>query len=191
MLKMFYPYEYVKSVFDIDYDKLYALGYRGIIFDIDNTLVHHGEDSTTEVDELFRQIHKVGFKTLLLSNNNTERIECFLKNIESPYIPDADKPKVENYDKAIKMLGLQKDEVVFVGDQLFTDIYGANKCGMASILVQFLQHETETKIGKKRMLEKYILRFYKLNKSCQHRIGDIHKDGGRVEYVVEEGKTFL
>jgi len=46
MFRLFYPYEYVESVFTIDYNKLYSLGYRGIIFDIDNTLVHHGEDST-------------------------------------------------------------------------------------------------------------------------------------------------
>ena len=186
MLKVFYPYEYVKSVFDIDYDKLFALGYRGVIFDIDNTLVHHGEDSTPEVDELFRQIHSTGLKTLLLSNNNTERIERFLMNIDSLYIPDADKPKVDNYYKAVDMLGLKLNEVVFVGDQLFTDIYGANKCGMANILVKFLQYETETKIGKKRTLEKYILKFYRLNKSCQHRIGDIHKEGRKKEYVMEK-----
>lgn len=175
MLKIFYPYEYVKSVFSIDYDKLYSLGYRGIIFDIDNTLVHHGEDSTPEVEELFRQIHKTGLKTLLLSNNNAERIECFLKNINSLYISDADKPKVNNYYKAVDMLGLKKEEIVFIGDQIFTDIYGANKCGMANILVEFLRYESETKIGKRRTLEKLIIKFYRQNRSYQHRIGNIYK----------------
>lgn len=186
MFKMFYPYEYVKSVFDIDYDKLHALGYRGVIFDIDNTLVHHGEDSTPEVDELFKQIHRADLKTLLLSNNSTERIERFLRNIDSLYISDADKPRTDNYYKAISMLGLKRNEVVFIGDQLFTDIYGANKCGIANILVKFLQHKTETRIGKKRIIEKYILKFYKLSKSYQHRIGDIHKEGRKLEDVMEK-----
>lgn len=186
MFKMLYPYEYVKSVFDIDYDKLYALGYRGVIFDIDNTLVHHGEDSTPEVDELFRQIQRSGLKTLLLSNNSAERIERFLRNIDSLYIPDADKPRADNYYNAIGMLGLKRNEVVFVGDQLFTDIYGANKCGIANILVEFLRHKSETKIGKKRTVEKYILKFYKLNKSYQHRMGDILKEGGKIENVMEK-----
>lgn len=185
MFKMLYPYEYEESVFTIDYNKLYNLGYRGIIFDIDNTLVHHGEDSTPEVDELFREIHKVGLKTILLSNNNAARIERFLTNIDSMYIPDADKPNVANYFKAIEMLGLKKDEVVFVGDQVFTDIYGANKSGIASILVKFLQYAGETKIGKKRRLEKVILKFYSLNKSCRHRIGDIHKKGRDIKNVLE------
>ena len=186
MFKMFYPYEYAESVFAIDYHKLYTLGYRGVIFDIDDTLVHHGEDSTKEVDQLFREIHKAGLKTLLLSNNDTERIERFLANIDSLYIPDADKPKVDNYYKAVKMLDMKKEEAVFVGDQLFTDIFGANRCGMANILVKFLRHEDEKRFGKRRALEKVILKFYKLNKFCQHRIGDIYKEGGRSEYAVEQ-----
>lgn len=177
MLKRYYPYEYAESIFNIDYSKLYSLGYRGIIFDIDNTLVHHGDDSTPEVDELFKHIHSIGLKTLLLSNNNTERIKRFLKNIDSSYIADADKPKTDNYHKAVNMLGLKREEVVFIGDQLFTDIYGANKSGIASILVRFLQREGETKIGKKRTLEKVILKIYSLSKSYQHRIGDIYKEG--------------
>ena len=176
MFKLFYPYEYVESVFEIDYEKLYGIGYRGIIFDIDNTLVHHGEDSTPEVDELFREIHKIGLKTLLLSNNDTERIERFLININSLYIPDADKPKVGNFYKALEMLEIKKNEAVVVGDQLFTDVYGANKAGIASILVRFLQHKNEIKIGKKRRVEKLILMFYKHNKFCRNRIGDIHKE---------------
>ena len=57
MISQFYPYEYADSVFFIDYNKLYNKGFRGIIFDIDNTLVHHGDDSTHEVDELFKEYH--------------------------------------------------------------------------------------------------------------------------------------
>ena len=186
MLENFYPYEHVKSVFDIDYDKLYSLGYRGIIFDIDNTLVHHGENSTPQIDELFRQIHMKGFKTLLLSNNTKERIERFLVNINSIYIPDADKPKTDSYDKAVKMLDIKKSEAVCVGDQLFTDIYGANKYGIASILVDFLRYENETEVGKKRALEKIILKFYSYNKKYRNRMGNICKGEKDEEYVVEK-----
>ena len=70
MIKKYYPYEYAESVFMIDYQKLYQKGFRGIIFDIDNTLVHHGDDSTPEIDDLFRKIQGLGLKTLLLSNND-------------------------------------------------------------------------------------------------------------------------
>ena len=174
MFKNFYPYEHVKSVFYIDYEKLYELGYRGIIFDIDNTLVHHGDDSTPEIDSLFKEIQGKGFKTLLLSNNDTERIERFIKNIDTLYIPDAGKPNTQNYEKALSMLGIKKHEAVFVGDQLFTDIYGANKCGMANILVDFIKLDGEKKIGKKRYLEKLILKIYNHTKYA-HRLGNIQR----------------
>lgn len=175
MLKKFYPYEYAESVFAIDYKKLYDLGFRGIIFDIDNTLVHHGEDSTPEVDALFSEIQSIGLKTVLLSNNTDERIERFLENIDSPYVYDAHKPETEGYFKALEILGVEKEKAVVIGDQVFTDILGANKCGIPSILVKFLRKATEKKIGKKRQLEKAVLFTYKLRKSYRNRIGDIMK----------------
>ena len=175
MLKIFYPYEYVDNVFIIDYNKLYNNGYRGIIFDVDNTLVHHGEDSTAEIDELFKEIQNIGFKTLLLSNNGEKRIKSFLKNIDSLYICNAQKPKKDNYLKALKMMDIKKEEAIFVGDQLFTDILGANRSGIASILVKFIQKTDEVYIGKKRKLEKIILQFYNKSKYAKNRLGDILK----------------
>ena len=110
MIKKYYPYEYAESVFMIDYQKLYQKGFRGIIFDIDNTLVHHGDDSTPEIDDLFRKIQRLGLKTLLLSNNDRGRVERFIKNIDTPYICDADKPNPQNYLKAVEMLNIKKEE---------------------------------------------------------------------------------
>lgn len=175
MLKIFYPYEYVENVFSIDYKKLYDKGYRGIIFDIDNTLVHHGDDSTKEIDDLFQTIQNIGFKTLLLSNNSEKRIKRFIKNIDSLYIHDAQKPNVDNYLKAIEMMNIKKEESIFIGDQIFTDILGANKSQIANILVKYIRLENETKIGKRRHLENLILKFYKRNKAYTHRLGDIFK----------------
>lgn len=184
MLKKFYPYEYVESVFDIDYEVLYKKGFKGLIFDIDNTLVHHGADSTKEIDDLFKKIQNIGFKTILLSNNNEERVKRFLKNINSLYICDAQKPNIENYLKAVDMMNIEKEEAIFIGDQIFTDILGANRSGIASILVKFIRLKSETKIGKKRHLENFILKFYKRNKSLQNRFGDIKKKGGQLNETV-------
>lgn len=178
MLKKMYPFEYVEDVFSIDYNKLYNKGYKAVIFDIDNTLVPHGKDSNKEIDDLFQHIHSIGLKTLLLSNNEEKRIKRFLKNIDSMYICDAEKPKVPNYLKAIKMLGINKKEAVFIGDQIFTDIYGANRSGIDNILVKYIGYDKETKIGIRRTIEKIILKLYKMNKSCQNRIGDIQKEEG-------------
>ncbi|MDO4454226.1 MAG: YqeG family HAD IIIA-type phosphatase [Eubacteriales bacterium] len=173
MFKRFYPYAYVDSVFAIDYQKLYHMGYRGLIFDIDNTLVHHGDDSTPEIDDLFFRIQNMGFQTLLLSNNTEERIQSFLKNIDSLYIDDARKPETAGYYKAIEMLGLEKEKIMFVGDQVFTDILGANQCGLASILVKFIRIDENAPIGKRRHVENIILKFYRRNKKYRDRLGDI------------------
>ena len=173
MIKMFFPYEYVDSVFVIDYEKLYNKGFKAVIFDIDNTLVHHGEDSTPEIDELFRHIQKIGLKTFLLSNNDEKRIKKFIENIETEFICDADKPNPANYLKALEVLGVKKEETVFIGDQVFTDICGANRSGIPNILVKFMRYDTETKIGKKRTVEKFILWLYSLCKPYKNRIGDI------------------
>lgn len=173
MFKMFYPHEYVKNVFVIDYDKLYSMGYRGILFDLDNTLAHHGEDSTKEIDELFRVIQRTGLKTIIVSNNSEERIKRFLKNIDSLYVHEANKPDVAGFLKAVELLNIKKEEAVVVGDRIFDDIYGANKSGIDNILVEYMRHSNETKIGIKRNLEKIVLQFYSFNKRFQNRLGDI------------------
>ncbi|WP_341465828.1 YqeG family HAD IIIA-type phosphatase [Staphylococcus epidermidis] len=144
-----FPSTSVESVFSIDYLKLKGMGYKAIIFDIDSTLVPHGDDTTNEIDQLFKYLHKLGFKTLLLSNNSEERISTFNRNIKTLFIPMANKPHRANYLKAIRMLNVNYSEVILVGDQLFTDIIGANLCGIKSILVKFLKHPEDIKIGKK------------------------------------------
>ena len=191
MVKQYYPYAYVDSVFSIDYQKLYEKGFRGILFDIDNTLVHHGDDSTLEIDELFRKIHNIGLKTVLLSNNDKERIQRFIKKIDTPYICDANKPEPENYLKAVKMLNISKKEAVVIGDQIFTDIAGANKSGIASILVKFIRLDSEKRIGKRRYLEYLILGFWKQDKKYYQRIGDIFmEETGKKMPKKKEKKLF-
>ena len=175
MFRLLFPFEYVDSVFSIDYAKLVQKGYKGIIFDIDMTLVPHGADSTKEIDELFKTVHKAGLKTLLLTNNSEERVKRFIKNIDTLYLCDAHKPDAAGYLQAVSMMGIQKSETVFVGDQIFTDIYGANKCGIANILVKYVTATVETNIGIRRNLEKIILNIYEITKIYQHRLGDIHK----------------
>ena len=167
MLRNFYPSCRVKNVFQIDYAELYENGYRGILFDIDNTLVHHGDDSTEAIDNLFQRIHQTGLKTVMLSNNSEDRIKRFIRNIDTLYVADAGKPKYiykagkpkpSGYRTAMKRLGTDTKNTLFVGDQIFTDIYGANKCGIDSILVDFIRLPEEKWFGKRRILEKIILK---------------------------------
>lgn len=175
MLKKYYPSAYVDSVFDIDYNKLYEKGYRGIIFDIDSTLVPHGNDSTPEVDALFEKIHAAGLKTILLSNNDEERILRFIRHIDTPYICDANKPARSGYLKAVRKLGVRKEQAIYIGDQLFIDIVGANNSGIDSILVHYILHEGETRLGIKRNLEKPVMWLYRRGRHY-NRIGNLSKE---------------
>lgn len=173
MLSTLYPYEYVNSVFEIDYEKLYQMGFRGLLFDIDNTLVHHGDDSTPEVDALFRKIQQIGFKTLLLSNNEEKRINRFMKHISSYYICEAEKPKTWSFLKALDILELTPSQVIVIGDQVFTDVFGANRVHLASILVKFIRLPEEKKIGKRRRVEQVVLASYCMRRKYCHRLGGI------------------
>lgn len=182
-----FPSTSVESVFSIDYLKLKGMDYKAIIFDIDSTLVPHGDDTTNEIDQLFNYLHKLGFKTLLLSNNSEERISTFNRNIKTLFIPMANKPHRANYLKAIRMLNVNYSEVILVGDQLFTDIIGANLCGIKSILVKFLKHPEDIKIGKKRQLERLILKLFALNNKFFNHFPNIEKEDSNK--VVEQKKS--
>jgi len=162
-------------VFDIDFKKLKDKGFKAVIFDIDSTLVPHGSDTTDDIDTLFKEIHSLDLKTLLLSNNSAERIESFNRNIKTTYIPLANKPYKSNFLKAIELLDVDKSEVVLIGDQLFTDVLGANLVGIPNILVQFLMYEHEVNIGKKRKVEKLLLKYYFIRKKYSERLKDIRK----------------
>lgn len=161
MNHLLFPDAYADSVFAIDYERLWAMGYRALMFDIDNTVVHHGADSTPEVDAFFAALHKAGWKTLVLSNNSEERILRFLNKIDAPYVYEAEKPKTWGYHRALELLGVDKTQAVMIGDQVFTDVLGSNRCGIANILVRYLRRDGETKIGIRRRVEKAVLWLYR------------------------------
>lgn len=161
MLRRFYPKRLADSSYVVDYEKLYQEGYRGILFDIDNTLVKHGESATPRAIELFARLKKIGFQTCLISNNSKERVNRFNKDIKTNYIYKANKPSTKNYIKATKVMGTRIDNTVFVGDQLFTDVYGANRVGMMTYLVKPIHPKEEIQIVFKRKFERIVLYFYR------------------------------
>ena len=81
------------------------------------------------------------------------------------------------------MMNIKKEETLFIGDQIFTDILGANRSGIANILVKFIQAKDEVRIGKRRQIERVILKLYKRNKTFQNRIGNIIKEGDKLDVV--------
>lgn len=174
MLKKYFPYEYCKSVYGIDFAKLWQKGYRAIIFDVDNTLVHHGDDADERAEKLFRRLHRMGFRTLLLTDNDEERTLRFNKNINTLYICDAGKPEPEQYINAVKMLKVRKEQTIVIGDQMFRDILGANNASLASIMVKYITDGSEKWLGWHRYLEYFMLFLWKHSR-CHKRLGGISR----------------
>ncbi|MCQ2540564.1 MAG: YqeG family HAD IIIA-type phosphatase [Acetatifactor sp.] len=160
MLKRFYPDFEKDSAYTIEYESLYEAGYRGVIFDIDNTLVPHGAPATDEAVKLFQRLHTIGFQTLVLSNNKEPRVKSFADAVDTPYIFKAGKPGRAGYEKAMKNMNTGSSTTLFVGDQLFTDVWGAKKAGIRTYLVKPIHPKEEIQIVLKRFLEKIVLYFY-------------------------------
>lgn len=160
MFERFFPDAIQESTYEIDFEALQRQGIKGVLFDIDNTLVEHGADATPRAIALFRKLEQLGIKSCLISNNKEERVLQFNKEIGTKYIYDAHKPSGKNYRKAMELMGTDLSNTIFVGDQLFTDVFGAKRIGMRNILVRPIDPKEEIQIVLKRYLEKIVLHFY-------------------------------
>lgn len=161
MLERFFPDAYVDSAYEIDYAALYADGIRGLIYDIDNTLVEHGADADEKAVALMKKLREMGFSICFLSNNKEPRVKRFNEPIQAQYLYKGGKPGRAGYEKAMERMGTEKRTTVFIGDQLFTDIYGAKRVGIRNILVKPIGKKEEIQIVLKRYLERIVLHYYK------------------------------
>lgn len=160
LLERFYPDFEIDSTYSIDFESLYREGKRAVIFDVDNTLVPHGAPADERALTLFHRLHSLGFQTLLLSNNKEPRVKSFAESVNSLYIYKAGKPGQAGYRKAMEKMGSSVSDTIFVGDQLFTDVWGAKKAGIPAYLVKPIHPKEEIQIVLKRYLEKIVLFFY-------------------------------
>lgn len=168
MYQSLFPSEDYDSAYDIDFYAYYNKGYRGILFDVDNTLVEHGQPVTIRAIELFARLREAGFKTCIISNNKEYRVKPLADALESYYVYKAGKPAARGYIEGMEHMGTSGRTTLFVGDQIFTDILGANRAGIHSILVKPVAKHEEIQIVLKRKLEYFILKKYnkeKLKKS--------------------------
>ena len=161
---MFFPDRYIASTYVIDFEKLYEEGVRGLIFDIDNTLVPHGAPADKRAITLFERLKAIGFKCCLISNNQEPRVAMFNEPIQVDYVYDAHKPSTKNYKKAMEIMHTDTSNTIFIGDQLFTDVWGAKRAGIRNILVKPIHPKEEIQIVLKRYLEKIVLHFYMKSK---------------------------
>lgn len=164
MLERFYPDEYVDSAYGIDYEALYEKGFRGVVFDIDNTLVPHGAPADERSVALMGRLSAIGYRRMMLSNNKEPRVKMFCDAVGADYIYKANKPFPANYQKAMERMRTTPETTLFVGDQLFTDVWGAKKAGMTTYLVKPIHPKEEIQIVIKRFFERIVLYFYKKQK---------------------------
>ena len=161
MLNKLYPNTYLDSIDDIDFEMYYKKGIRGIVSDIDNTLVPHGAPADEHIIKVFEKIHGMGIDTCLISNNKKLRVEPFAKAVNSKFIYDAHKPSRESYKKAMELMNTDKESTLFIGDQIFTDIWGANRTGIETVMLKQIDKKEEIQIILKRIPEKLILWLWK------------------------------
>ena len=161
MLNKLYPDTYLDSIDDIDFEMYYKKGIRGIVSDIDNTLVPHGAPADEHIIKVFEKIHGMGIDTCLISNNKKLRVEPFAKAVNSKFIYDAHKPSRESYKKAMELMNTDKESTLFIGDQIFTDIWGANRTGIETVMLKQIDKKEEIQIILKRIPDKLILWLWK------------------------------
>lgn len=135
-MKNLIPDLHVNSIYDIDIQALKQRGVKGIITDLDNTLIEWDRpQATPELMEWLNRLKQEGFKVIVVSNNNQIRVSAFAEPIGIPYIHAAKKPTRTPFQDAILRLGLSPEEIVVIGDQMFTDVLGGNRSGLYTILV--------------------------------------------------------
>lgn len=155
-----YPKQYMNSAYEIDFESLYEAGYRGVLFDVDNTLVPHDAPADERSIAFFERLRGIGFSTCLISNNKEPRVMPFARALDTLYVYKAGKPKLRGYKEGMRRMGTDESNTLFVGDQLFTDVWGANRAGMHSILVKPMNPREEIQIVLKRYLEKPVIYCY-------------------------------
>ncbi len=136
MDKILRPNIFLKSVYDLDINVLKSRNIKGIIIDIDNTLVAwETKNADAKVIALIDMIKGHGFNLCILSNATKKRVEEFNKELKLPAIYKALKPRKGSYIKAMNLMSTELSNTAVIGDQIFTDVLGGNRLGLFTILV--------------------------------------------------------
>lgn len=158
---LIYPDYYCDKVTDITLDLLEKNQIKGILLDVDNTLIDFDRNLVEGAKQWTSQIKQNGIKCMILSNSNKqEKVKAVATELNLPYIYFATKPLKRGFKKAKEQLGLKDEKIAVVGDQIFTDIIGANRSKMFSILVNPLAKKDIWITKWKRPLEEWIVKSY-------------------------------
>ncbi len=158
----FFPTADISSVYQINFKRLYGIGIRGLIFDIDNTLVEHDAPADEGTVRLFETIRGAGIGTCLLSNNQEKRVKPFAEAVGSEYVFKAGKPSPKGCREAMEIMHTDEESTLLIGDQLFTDVWCAYNAGIRSVLVSRIAFHERFWIHLKRIPEALLLLLYRI-----------------------------
>ena len=156
-----YPKIYLNNVKEITLEYLNKNNIKGLILDVDNTLIDYDEQMLEGTEEWCNNLKQNSIKFCIVSNSNrTRKVRNVAKKLNIPYINLAFKPSKKGLLKAKKILNIENKNIAVVGDQIFTDVIGANRCKMHSILVKPIKEKDIFITLIKRPLENFIIKIY-------------------------------
>ena len=156
-----YPKLYLNSVKEITIELMQKYNLKGLILDVDNTLIDYDKNMPEEIQKRIKQLKEAGISLCIVSNSNQkEKVENVAKKLDVPYIYFAQKPLKRGFKKAKAILQLTEEQIGVVGDQILTDVVGANRSNMFSILVKPINEKDIWITKLKRPLENRIIKKY-------------------------------
>ncbi len=177
--KKFIPDYHVNTIYDLDFAAIKKSGIRLLLIDVDNTLIPYDKFSADEaLIELMERLKTLGFFIVFVSNNRFHRIRFFAKPLNISFVSNAKKPLKRGFKKAMRFYEkpVAKTEVLVIGDQLMTDVYGAKRTGLKVALVTPIKLKTErwyTRINRK--VEQKMLQKIKLNHASKYETLNLKK----------------
>lgn len=167
-MKLLYPHQHLNSIYELDLAELRSLGIRGIICDMDNTLVPWNDRTVyPRLAAWLDQLKKEGFRLCIVSNNSAERGGQLALDLDIPAIWYAVKPRRRAFRKAMQIMELTPPETAVIGDQIFTDVLGGNRLGLYTILVTPISEKEFIWTRFMRKLERFVLNHLKRHDQAQ------------------------
>ncbi len=161
-MKKLLPDYVFDSYADVNPEFLRGIGCRYLIADIDNTLAPYEQPLPDEANlEWFRALSEAGISLALVSNNGRERVELFAKGLSVPAFWDCRKPSRRFIRTAMEALGAERDSTVYLGDQIFTDVYAAKRSGIRAVKIPPIRDKKTLFFRIKRLLERPVMRRYR------------------------------
>lgn len=159
--RFFLPTSYVENIEKITPERLKEMGVSAVMTDLDNTLVAFDEPHADDkVIRWFNNLNDNNIKVMIVSNGKNERVSNFSAPYDYKYICSARKPLSRNYKRAAEQMNVDIKDTVMIGDQLMTDIFGANRIKMKSILVIPVKSKDGLATLLNRRIEKVIMKYF-------------------------------